>query len=265
MPLEDILERQVNYVRGLNIANDATSPDTIVVMGAGACLDSTGTNDIVLASAVNINAALVGAGGVDAGTFDTDTYLAASETYGVYILGDSTKYNDPVGMLSAYNAANDEPLMPVGYDMYRRVGWVFTDATKDIKAFKQYGSAEVKEYLWRVPEVAFTGNAPIANASLLLNSNAVAAELLMAPIAGKARLDVDYTPALATSLIDMQPYDATPDADGQVAWLPGIAAQTQQPMEVFTAVQTNEASIVWKATAADPVDIKVIGWVEYLA
>ena len=77
------------YINGMAVSNDSTTPDEIINIAAGSCRDSTNVNDIVLSAAVDVSNVLSGAGGLDTGS------VAVSSWYAVYILADSTKYNDP--------------------------------------------------------------------------------------------------------------------------------------------------------------------------
>jgi hypothetical protein len=267
MPNKDIIQEQVNYVRGLGLANDATSPLSKFTVGAGACQDSTATNDMVVAAALTLDGAVLGANGVDFGALAGGSYLTISSSYAVYIIGDSSGFNDVAAIMSLDQSA---PLLPSGYDMYRRIGWVFTNGAKELRAFKQYGKAETREYMWQEAYPVYNAAAPVANETLDLDRTGDADQLVAAPVAGKVLMQVDFTPALATTGLDMQAYDAAPLATGQQRWLPGVAARGIQMMESFTGVAetvpgTPKPALIWKADVADAAVISVVGWTEYLA
>ena len=103
---------------------------TTITIAAGQFRDSTNVNDIVLPALVTINAATVGANGLDAGS------LGASTLYAVYVIGDSTDYNATAGLLSTSFTA---PTLPAGYDMFRRIGAVLTSGASAILDFSQAG------------------------------------------------------------------------------------------------------------------------------
>ena len=52
------------YFNGLGLSNDATTPNTKLDVAPGSCLDSTGTFQLTLSSAVVINAAANGLNGL---------------------------------------------------------------------------------------------------------------------------------------------------------------------------------------------------------
>src|SRR5580658_10166225 len=80
------------YINGLQISNDATTPNTLLDIGPGSCLDSTGTFQLNSNSTIVINAAVNGLNGLDTGTF------AASTVYAVYVVWDPVT-NLPTGAM----------------------------------------------------------------------------------------------------------------------------------------------------------------------
>lgn len=116
------------YIDGLNL--DFVSVSKIGI-AAGQARDTSNENDILLSSAVEIDAAVNGANGLDSGS------LANSTLYAVYLIGDSTSYEPVAGLLSASFSA---PSLPAGYDMYRRIGAVRTNGSAQILDFSQRGS-----------------------------------------------------------------------------------------------------------------------------
>src|SRR5574338_349290 len=124
------------YIQGLNISIAST---TILAIAPGAARDSSNNIDMVvglsnLQGNVNpsvlfanysqplfLNAGVNGANGLDAGS------LAASTQYAVYLIGDSRGYNNVATLLSLTSNAN--PLLPLGYDSLRLIGFIQTDGS----------------------------------------------------------------------------------------------------------------------------------------
>jgi len=127
-----IVNAGLEYVNGLRLSYSST---TVVALASGAARNSTNVNDIVLGSAVSIDSAVVGANGIDTGT------LAASTFYAVFVIGDSTKYEDTAGLISTSATA---PVLPFGYDMFRRVGYVLTDGSSHFLPFFQTGEDQAR-------------------------------------------------------------------------------------------------------------------------
>lgn len=149
--VESILNLPAYAVYGLQVSNNATTPNTQVDISAGACRDSLNNVDLVLGSKypnaegsyvsapLTIDATVVGANGIDAGS------LAASKVYAVYLIGDSRGYKTIAGLLSL--ASNSAPTMPFDYDSYRLIGYVVTDASVHFLAGQIFGNGNDRE--WR--------------------------------------------------------------------------------------------------------------------
>ncbi len=135
MAQRPIVNAGLKYCNGLEISRTS---DEVVAIAAGACRDSNNVIDIVVDSALSVSNIVSGAGGLDTGTVANSTF------YAVFVIADSTKHNDPVGLISASGTA---PTLPEGYDSFRRIGWVKTDGTADFLEFRQYGAGQ-ERWMW---------------------------------------------------------------------------------------------------------------------
>lgn len=126
------------YISGLNLSVASTK---IIAISPGQCRDVNDVLDMpvgyqglqgltapaVLPSGYRqplfVNSAAVGANGLDAGS------LAASSQYAIYLIGDSRGYKPVAGIMSL--AAKAYPLMPLGYDSLRLLGFVATDSSSN--------------------------------------------------------------------------------------------------------------------------------------
>src|ERR1017187_7520789 len=95
--LDPIVNALYLDINGLNVSNDATTPNTVLNISAGQARDSNNVIDMLLGNWLNqgnpattansltlLNLAVTGANGLDTGV------LAASTNYYVYIIGDSS-------------------------------------------------------------------------------------------------------------------------------------------------------------------------------
>lgn len=149
-----IVNARQYYINGLKLAYATT---TTLTVSAGKCSNSTNENDISVglplnvaatqtgtepvadgSGAVTINGAANGAGGLDTGS------LANSTFYAVYAIGDSYGVNDGSAVISANLSA---PLLPAGYDMYFRIGFVKTDGSANFLPFRQDGCG-LDRWMW---------------------------------------------------------------------------------------------------------------------
>lgn len=103
------------YINGLQVT---VGDNTNLTISSGQCRDSTNTNDILFTTGVNLNAATNGVNGLDTGTF------AATKTYYVYAIGSSLNEKVPASLMSLSASA---PVIPSGYDVFRQIGFAFSD------------------------------------------------------------------------------------------------------------------------------------------
>lgn len=134
------------YINGLKLT---WLTGTTMSVSAGRCSNSTNQNDISVGlplnvaatqtgvepvaagtGAVTINTAANGAAGLDIGA------MANNKFYAVYAIGDSYGIEPGSALISANLV---QPLLPAGYDMYFRIGFVKSDGAAALLAFRQDG------------------------------------------------------------------------------------------------------------------------------
>lgn len=131
-----IINQPFLYVQGLSVGQGSTTTWTIA---SGAARDSSNVADIILPATVTLSTSRVGVNALDTGT------IAASSHYAIYVIGDSTGNHATAGIASLNQSA---PLLPNGYDMYRRVGWGFTASNTQTTALWQTGTGQVRAYYY---------------------------------------------------------------------------------------------------------------------
>jgi len=131
---------QPYYINGLAISNDATTPNTILDISAGSCLDSTGSFQLSTNTAMTINIAINGLGGLDTGT------IAASKLYAVYVVWDPVTFQPTGCMLSL---SYTQPLMPFGYNAFLLIGYVAIDGSSHIlKGYWTAGNSSMRTFTY---------------------------------------------------------------------------------------------------------------------
>lgn len=139
--------------------------NTTLSLSSGSCLDSTLSTNATLSEVVTINAAVVGANGIDAGS------LAASKIYAVYHIWNSL--DSGVAKAGLISLSTTDPTLPapngrIKYDSFRRVGWAFTDGSSHFRILYAYGDGRNVEYTFDTPvSVLSAGNATTATAVTL--------------------------------------------------------------------------------------------------
>lgn len=221
------------YINGLNVSNNATTPNTKVNLASGQCRDVNDVMDIVLSTAVVIDTAVIGdINGLDQGV------LLASKLYAIYAIGDSTNKHQPAGLISL--AANSVPLMPFGYDSYRLVGYAVTDASVHFLIAYVAGNNNYRKFRFDAPQAtAVTAGAATSYTAVSLLAWVPAIENLPVQIA------FSFTPGAASRVLNMTPGNAT----GNAVTITG---------QVTSVVVSGNAEVLSKVTSSTPeIDYKV--------
>lgn len=130
-----IVNAGFKYINGFRLA---WTSGTVITATAGQCRDSDNINDITSSATLTLNAATVGANGLDQGALANNTF------YAVYAIGDSYNKVDTAIILSTNTSA---PLLPYQYNMSRRIGYVLTSGAAAILNFVQDGSGSDR-WMW---------------------------------------------------------------------------------------------------------------------
>lgn len=230
-------------VSGLELAVAST---TTLTMAAGRARNSSDENDIILSAGVTINAANNGINGLDTGTF------AASTLYAVYAVGDSSQNSTPGAVMSL--ASSSAPTLPVGYDMYRLIGYARSDGSTHFLAGYWYGSSN--ERLW-------TYDVPIATAVTAGNSATYAAVTLTGFVPAKSQLPVlvetNWTANAAADTMALQGFSAVGDTVKYIAGVAGATAHTLSRDYVNAQLDSGAPKINYKVSAGT-VAINVAGY-----
>jgi hypothetical protein len=187
MPAQPIVNAGFKYINGLNLL---WGDDDTIIVTSGRCRDSSNVNDIILSSAITIEAANNGAAGLDIGV------LGNNLLYAVYAIGSSFNPSLQSAILSL---SATQPLLPSGYDMYRRVGFVRTNGTADILEFQQVGAGSDRTMYYAVSiatDIVAGNSAAYADVDLGTTAPSAASSLI---------LDVTFTPTAADDTVNLKP------------------------------------------------------------
>jgi hypothetical protein len=243
MPAQPIVNAGFKYINGLGLL--WVDDDTITVLG-GRCRDSSNTNDIILDDIVTIEAANNGAGGLDIGV------LGNNLLYAVYAIGSSF---NPALQSAILSANSVQPLLPAGYDMYRRIGFVRTNGTADILEFQQVGSGSDRQ-MWYAVSIATDITAGNSAAYADVNPGTT-----IPAFATTAILDVTFTPTGADDQVNIKPKGSS-SVKG-LAFMSGSAAGVVKTGVLFCPCSSTprfEYKVTGSATA-----INVQGYIDLLA
>ena len=120
-------------ITGLILSNNVSDLDYDIDISIGAAFDSTKSTSINLLSSITKQIDAVWAEGTNLGGLFSGT-VAIDTWYAVYIIEKDIDGTVDAGFDISPIAAN----IPVGYTKYRRIGWVLTDASSNIIAFRDF-------------------------------------------------------------------------------------------------------------------------------
>jgi hypothetical protein len=128
-PTTEMVNGVTYYVSGSTITCGASGTTRSVMF------DTTFQHLIAWDGFVSASLAASGAGGLDTGSEDNNTW------YAVLVIADTSGAN-PVTLL--LTKTPDSPTMPSGYDVYRRVWWVRNDNLYNIKKFEEIRTGKAR-------------------------------------------------------------------------------------------------------------------------
>jgi hypothetical protein len=236
--------------------------NTTITVSAGQLRDSTNMYDINVGNYLGINPSVTanttttlnmtvnGVNGLDVGTF------AASSTYYVYVVADSTGYNQPCVIASLAT----QPYLPLGYSIWRRVGQFISNSSTHIILFYQTGTKSQRTYQYDAPIIlSLSGSTtPVAVALTASVPN-----LFVVPVYLSATLN----PATAANSASIQPTGGT---GFPVVISAPVASAIQKfaPFRITPAFNTAtpaELSISYETTSgSDALTLSVIGYDDYI-
>ena len=238
------------YINGLKLAYVSATTMTVT---AGRCGNSTNVNDISVglplnvaatqtgvlpvaagAGTITINTAANGAAGLDTGAMANDTF------YAVYAIGDSYGNNPGSALISADLAS---PLLPGGYDMSFRIGYIKSNGSAQILPFRQDGCG-LDRWMWYDAPIAtdITAGASATYAAVDASAGLPSATPTM------VRWYCNFTPTAADDTLVLVPGTSTATL--------GYASASGA---VAAVVQTVQLTCPTDAPVTDAIDYKVTG------
>jgi hypothetical protein len=196
-----------------------------------------------------------GANGLDTGA------IAASTNYSVWLIGDSRGYKPVAGLLSLYS--NAFPLLPVGYDSYRLLGFANTDGSKHFLAAQIVQAANAQGFFLQPEASVLSGGNATSFTGIDLSATIPDAQVAL-PDTSVVILDVTFTPAAIGDVVQFRPYGST--ATANLPTIVGIAAGIPQQQYIQVVCGTGfadagDASISYLVTSSsDSVNVSITGW-----
>lgn len=235
-----------NYANGLGISNNATTPNTKLDVATGTILDSTGTFQLVLGTAVTINAANTGLNGIDTGTF------AASKVYAVHLVCDPQTLQTAGCMISLSATA---PTLPTGYSAFALIGYAVTDSSAHfLKGYWTAGNSTNRLFMYDAPQAtSITAGAATSYTAVDLSTLVPTADNLPVWVA------TSLTPSAAGRGVFLQPTGATGDAVISLGQVTSVVVDANNL--VLAKLSSSLPKISYKVSnGSDAVAINVAGY-----
>lgn len=239
------------YVDGLLPSYDSSST---VILSPGQCRDSTNIYDMGISEEITVSTAYAGINGLDQGE------VGAGAWYYLHVIGDTLGFNLPATVLSL---SPTNPVLPSGYDVFRRVACVGVDGGSDLKQFTCIGQGTYRQYDW---------NVEFSIAKILSSGNAttytdVSVNGFCPPVCQRITLLSGFVPHTAGNLFYLIPQNAPETAllqfSGTVA---SVVATNQIRMLSSFDGDTGLQTISYRVTqSTDTLSLYVIGFEDFLS
>lgn len=217
----------------------------VLVISGGAARNSSNLNDISIPVHAIVDGDVSGViNGLDQGS------LAANTLYCLYVIGDSSLKKLSGGLLSLDVTT---PIIPGGYDMYRRIGWVRTDGSANILPFRQYGRERTRTMWYETDLSVLTNGTATSFTSVDLSSALPFTQT-------NVIMNLVYTPLSAANIAEFLPPGST-SATGIVKFGCGVVA-VQQGQVIIPCATLQD--IQYKVASGDTLSLSVAGYYYYL-
>lgn len=237
------------YINGLQISNNATTPNTKIDIAAGQCRDSTDVYQMTLSATATINAANTGLNGIDAGTF------ALSTVYAVHLVSDPVNLQATGAMISLSSTA---PTLPFGYSVFRLIGYAVSDASVHFLPGYWAGNNNARLFMYDAPQAtSITAGAATSYTAIDLTTLMPAVDNTPVWIASA------FTPGAASRTLKMQPSGATGDAVIVTGQVTSVVVTSNSLLLAKIVSSAPKISYV-VSNSGDAAAIKVAGYQFYI-
>lgn len=235
------------YANGLQISNDAITPNTLLDIGSGVTIDSTDTFQMINNGTIVINAATNGLNGLDTGTF------AAGKVYGVFLISDPVTLQ-PIGAMISLLAI---PVMPFSYSAWRLIGYA-TTAAGSAAFLKGYWTAGNSGFRLFMYDTKLATAVTAGTSTTYANVNLIAAvpNLNNTPVL----IATVFTPTAAGSALNLQPGNATGAAATELGQVAGVVIDSVNLVMAQSVVISTVSSPVINYNVVGSVAVDVAGY-----
>lgn len=193
-----------------------------------------------------VNSGVIGVNGIDTGV------LQASKLYYVYVIGDSTGFLQPACIMSLTGPSTG-PLLPSGYNLYRHVDFMKTNASTQFVFKYTYGESNCRYLSYVTPFQVGTGLNATLQTSLALNQ--------IVPAEANLQVDfsVSYVPATAGNSLTLRVAAQSVNQASVVGQVASVAV-AQQFQVTSTLVSSLPVVDYFVSNASDAATVSVYGF-----
>lgn len=221
---------------------------TTLTVASGSSRDSTDSCNMAVSTAsTTINAATAGVvNGIDTGS------LANSTQYSIFVIGDSTGKNATGFLVSAAST----PTLPSGYDIYRLIGYWFTNSSAQFWLGYYFGSGSYRKFQYDSAQSVLSAGSATSYTAVDLSAFVPS---ISATTYNPVQLLVQFTPNAAADKASLRPTGAT---SGTPFDITGVVATKAQdvPVTLLTGFASAKAEVDYKVAASGALTIQVLGF-----
>lgn len=247
-----------NYVKGLNLSWVLSGPPALVSVAAGECIDSTNIHNMISNSPISLNISTNGAGGLDTGSYATDTW------YAIYLIGKTTSSTVSAVFSTSFSAPNLS--FDPTYTLYRYIGSVHSlTVGTSLYEFYQRGNYNDRTFYWTttIPSVITDGTA--------ISPTTFSCAEVVSPFSNEALgFNYNFNPGTSTDPFNaLALYGAAADSFPILVVSPGLTSTTSDsitgtmPSLPLDNTRSAAYAIVSAAGSANLV-LSVLGYKEYI-
>jgi len=231
---------------------NSITANTVSIGTAGqpsAMRDRQNAFDIIFSGVLTADITVSGANGLQTGLVEQP-----NTWYAVLVIADSTGVN-PVALLLTDTPNN--PTLPPGYDVSRRVGWVRNNGSSNFLSMIQTGRGSVRTYNYDVPVaqlIALSGG----NATVF---TAVSLAALVPPSSRIALVGMNLVTVLATDRARIRPTGSTVTNPGFI-FRPGLLSSVGVTLTMEVVLNANQSLDYILDSATGALDLGVLGFTD---
>lgn len=253
-----IVNARIPYLNGFSLSNEGVST---MLVSDGVCSNSTNEIDISVitdSGQTTISVLSNGLNGLDTGT------VAANENYAVYAIADIAS-NHPSGFLISTNYFSP-PFMPTGYSAYRRIGFLITDNSSNVREFFSYNTGPQKYYQYLNILPAYSSLNATTFTSIFFNPT-TSGPIVLPSISSSVIFLATYLPATAGNKFFLRQQRSSSDTSSSYNEI-GVSATIATTREITFPVLLNSnafCGIDYAVTeSGDSLSLSIIGFTDNL-